>query len=195
MGGLRSSAQMVSYEIPLGLALISIVLMAGSLRLNDIIALQSQSVWDWYFFRQPVAFLLFLIAAFAETNRLPFDLPEAEQELVAGYHTEYSSMKFTMFYMAEYTNMVTSAIMISSLFFGGYAILPGLHLFATTPLLTVLLQISSFFLKIFFWLFFYIWVRWTLPRFRYDQLMKLGWKVLLPVGLFNIILTAILIAR
>ena len=188
LGGLRSSAQLISYELAMGLAVVSIILLAGSLRLNDIITDQQGSFFSWNIFRQPLAFLIFLIAVYAETNRLPFDLSEAEQELVGGYHTEYSSMKFAMFFMAEYANMITAAALIVTLFFGGWDV-PlldegSLGLFGT------LLSVLSFLLKMAFFLFLFIWVRWTFPRFRYDQLMRLGWKVMLPLALFNIFLTA-----
>ena len=187
LGGLRSSAQLISYELAMGLAVVSIILLAGSLRLNDIITDQQGSFFSWNIFRQPLAFLIFLIAVYAETNRLPFDLSEAEQELVGGYHTEYSSMKFAMFFMAEYANMITAAALTVTLFFGGWDV-PlldegSLGLFGT------LLSVLSFILKMSFFLFLFIWVRWTFPRFRYDQLMRLGWKVMLPLALFNIFLT------
>jgi len=187
LGGLRSSAQLISYELAMGLAVVSIILLAGSLRLNDIITDQQGSFLSWNIFRQPLAFLIFLIAVYAETNRLPFDLSEAEQELVGGYHTEYSSMKFAMFFMAEYANMITAAALTVTLFFGGWDV-PlldegSLGLFGT------LLSVLSFILKVAFFLFLFIWVRWTFPRFRYDQLMRLGWKVMLPLALFNIFLT------
>lgn len=188
LGGLRSSAQMISYEIPMGLAIISVVLMTGSLRLNDIVADQAEM---WNILRQPLGFIIFLVAAFAETNRLPFDLPEAEQELVGGYHTEYSSMKFAAFFMAEYTNMITSSALIATLFLGGwqvpFGILDALNL---SVFWEQIVQIISFALKTALFLFFYLWVRWTLPRFRYDQLMNLGWKTMVPLGLVNILLTA-----
>ena len=187
LGGLRSSAQLISYELAMGLAVVSIIILAGSLRLNDIITNQQGSFFSWNIFRQPLAFLIFLIAVYAETNRLPFDLSEAEQELVGGYHTEYSSMKFAMFFMAEYANMITAAALTVTLFFGGWDV-PlldegSLGLFGT------LLSVLSFILKMAFFLFLFIWVRWTFPRFRYDQLMRLGWKVMLPLALFNIFLT------
>ena len=187
IGGLRSSAQLISYELALGLSVVSIILMSGSLRLNDIVADQQGYLLSWYVFKQPLAFLIFLIATYAETNRLPFDLTEAEQELVGGYHTEYSSMKFAMFFMSEYANMITAAALTVTLFFGGWDV----------PLLDeksqgiwgVMLSVLSFILKMGFFLFLFIWVRWTFPRFRYDQLMKLGWKVLLPLSLINIFIT------
>ena len=188
LGGLRSSAQLISYELAMGLAVVSIILLAGSLRLNDIITDQQGSFFSWNIFRQPLAFLIFLIAVYAETNRLPFDLSEAEQELVGGYHTEYSSMKFAMFFMAEYANMVTAAALTVTLFFGGWDF--PLVNEASLGIWGVVLSLLSFILKMGFFLFLFIWVRWTFPRFRYDQLMKLGWKIMLPLVLFNIFVTA-----
>ena len=187
LGGLRSSAQLISYELAMGLAVVSIILLAGSLRLNDIITDQQGSFFSWNIFRQPLAFLIFLIAVYAETNRLPFDLSEAEQELVGGYHTEYSSMKFAMFFMAEYANMITAAALTVTLFFGGWDV-PLLDE-GSLGLFGALLSVLSFILKMAFFSFLFIWVRWTFPRFRYDQLMRLGWKVMLPLALFNIFLT------
>ena len=188
IGGLRSSAQLISYELTMGLAIVSIVLLSGSLRLNDIISQQQGHFLSWNVFKQPLAFLIFLIAVYAETNRLPFDLAEAEQELVGGYHTEYSSMKFAMFYMAEYANMITAAALTVTLFFGGWD-LPFLNE-TSMGMLGVVLSVAAFILKTAFFLFLFIWVRWTFPRFRYDQLMNLGWKVMLPLALFNIFITA-----
>jgi len=188
IGGLRSSAQLISYELAMGLAIVSIVLLAGSLRLNDIIANQQGYFFSWNICKQPLAFLIFLIAIYAETNRLPFDLTEAEQELVGGYHTEYSSMKFAMFFMAEYANMITGAALTVTLFFGGWDV-PFINE-SSMGILGVILSILSFSFKTAFFLFLYIWVRWTFPRFRYDQLMNIGWKVLLPLALVNIFITA-----
>jgi len=189
MGGLRSASQMISYEIPMGLAIVSILLMSGSLRLQDVVYDQYGL---WNIFRQPLAFIIFLVAAFAETNRLPFDLPEAEQELVGGYHTEYSSMKFSAFMLAEYMNLITSSALIVTLFFGGWHIPFGILEWLNLPVVwEQILQIISFAVKTGFMLFFYLWVRWTFPRFRFDQLMSLGWKALLPLALLNIVLTAI----
>ncbi|MEE1507554.1 MAG: NADH-quinone oxidoreductase subunit NuoH, partial [Candidatus Neomarinimicrobiota bacterium] len=187
LGGLRSSAQLISYELAMGLAVVSIILLAGSLRLNDIIADQQGHFLSWNVFKQPLAFLIFLVAVYAETNRLPFDLTEAEQELVGGYHTEYSSMKFAMFFMAEYANMITAAALTVTLFFGGWDV-PFVNE-NSLGLVGVILSVLSFIFKIAFFLFLFIWTRWTFPRFRYDQLMKLGWKVLLPLALVNIFLT------
>ena len=188
LGGLRSSAQLISYELAMGLAVVSIILLSGSLKLNDIVADQQGYFFSWNIFKQPLAFLIFLVAVYAETNRLPFDLSEAEQELVGGYHTEYSSMKFAMFFMAEYANMITAAALTVTLFFGGW----DFPLINETSLgiWGVVLSVLSFILKMGFFLFLFIWVRWTFPRFRYDQLMKLGWKVMLPLALFNIFITA-----
>jgi len=180
LGALRSAAQMISYEISLGLSVIGVLLLTGSLSLVDIVKAQS-SIGEWYIWKQPVGFLLYLIAAFAETNRTPFDLPEAETELVAGYFTEYSSMKFAMFTIAEYANMITVSALATTLFLGGWQ----------GPYLP---PVVWFILKVMFFIFLYIWVRATLPRFRYDQLMRFGWLVLLPVGLVNVLVTALLVA-
>ena len=187
IGGLRSSAQLISYELAMGLAIVSIVLLAGSLRLNDIVANQQGYIFSWNVCKQPLAFLIFLIAVYAETNRLPFDLTECEQELVGGYHTEYSSMKFAMFFMAEYANMITGAALTVTLFFGGWDV-PFINENSLGNI-GVVLSVLAFIIKTAFFLFLYIWVRWTFPRFRYDQLMTLGWKVLLPLALLNIFIT------
>ena len=192
IGGLRSSAQLISYELAMGLAIVSIVLLAGSLRLNDIVANQQGYIFSWNVCKQPLAFLIFLIAVYAETNRLPFDLTECEQELVGGYHTEYSSMKFAMFFMAEYANMITGAALTVTLFFGGWDV-PFLDEYSM-GIIGVLLSVLAFIIKTAFFLFLYIWVRWTFPRFRYDQLMYLGWKVLLPLALINILITGGILA-
>ncbi len=265
LGGLRSSAQMISYEIVLSLAVISVLMMAGSLELSAVVTDQSEKVWGWNFLRQPIACVLFMIAMFAETNRLPFDLPEGESELVAGYHLEYSSMKFALFFMAEYANMIIASAVLTSLFFGGWQVpflstetlrgnadlilkillgggilvhllgggalfkhglnnvrvkkwgdirdyepvilgvgigglgiilIGALAYFWTTSLgengasvVTGVLQAVTYILKILFFCWVFIWVRWTLPRFRYDQLMKLGWKYMLPLALINILVT------
>jgi NADH-quinone oxidoreductase subunit H len=193
LGGLRASAQMVSYEIALGLSLVGVLMLAGSFSLREIVDAQGGHVFGflprWNIFLQPVGFFCYLMAAYAETNRIPFDLPEAETELVAGYHTEYSAMKFAMFFMAEYANMITVACLATLLFFGGW------HgpLFGP-PILQAFLPLFWFGTKIFAFLFLYIWVRGTLPRFRYDQLMAFGWKFLLPLALVNLIATAIAVA-
>ena len=192
IGGLRSSAQLISYELAMGLAIVSIVLLAGSLRLNDIVANQQGYIFSWNVCKQPLAFLIFLIAVYAETNRLPFDLTEAEQELVGGYHTEYSSMKFAMFFMAEYANMITGAALTVTLFFGGWDV-PFIDE-VSMGIIGVVLSVLAFIIKTAFFLFLYIWIRWTFPRFRYDQLMHLGWKVLLPLALLNIFITGGILA-
>jgi NADH-quinone oxidoreductase subunit H len=189
LGGLRASAQMISYEIALGMSTVAVLLLAGNVTLSQVIAQQQHSLW--FVFPLTIAFLIFFISAFAETNRLPFDLPEAEGELIAGYHTEYSAMKFSMFYIAEYSNMVTASALMATLFFGGWDI-PFTHWDDTgdPSVVKTLLTLGAFGLKTFFFLFTYIWVRWTLPRFRYDQLMALGWKVLLPLALLYITIVA-----
>ncbi len=195
LGGLRASAQMVSYEIALGLSLVGVLILAGTFSLREIVQAQSGHFWgfipNWYVFRggQIVAFFIYLTAAYAETNRIPFDLPEAETELVAGYHTEYSAMKFAMFFMAEYANMITVACLASLLFLGGWS---G-PLFGPQWMQEIL-PILWFALRIFVFLFIYIWVRGTLPRFRYDQLMAFGWKFLLPIAIANLMITAIVVA-
>jgi NADH-quinone oxidoreductase subunit H len=184
LGGLRSSAQMISYELSYGLALASVLLIANSLSLNDVVNRQSGTwlyvVPRWYVFLQPIGFAIFMIAGVAETNRAPFDFPEAEQELVAGYHTEYSSMSFAMFFLAEYVNMVTVSAVATDLYLGGW------H----GPFLPESLGWIWFLIKVGAILFFYVWMRWTLPRYRYDQLMRFGWKILLPVAVLNLIATA-----
>jgi NADH-quinone oxidoreductase subunit H len=191
LGSLRASAQMVSYEIALGLSLVGVLMITGSFSLRAIVQHQQGGFWNWNFFGgfQFVAFFIYLMAAFAETNRIPFDLPEAETELVAGYHTEYSAMKFAMFFMAEYANMVTVACLASVMFLGGWS---G-PVFGP-PFLQGLLPVIYFLLRIFCFLFLYIWIRGTLPRFRYDQLMGFGWKFLLPLAIANIVVTAFVIA-
>ena len=190
LGSLRASAQMVSYELSLGLSLVGVLMLSGSLSLREIVERQQQHGWNianggW----QILGFFVYLIAAYAETNRIPFDLPEAETELVAGYHTEYSAMKFAMFFMAEYANMVTVASVATLLFFGGW---DG-PLFGP-PIVQALLPIFWFVLKVFAFIFIYIWVRGTLPRFRYDQLMAFGWKVLLPLAIANILITGLVLS-
>ena len=184
LGGLRASAQMISYELSYALALASVLVIAGSLSLTDIVNAQAGSWFGfiprWFIFLQPVAFVVYLTAGIAETNRAPFDFPEAEQELVAGYHTEYSSMSFALFFLAEYVNMVTVSAVATDLFLGGW------H----GPLLPEWLGWLWFLLKVAAILFFYVWMRWTLPRYRYDQLMRFGWKILLPIAVVNLLLTA-----
>jgi len=262
LGGIRSSAQMISYELSMGLAILSIVLMSGSLHLGQIVTDQTATVWHWNFLLQPLACLIFVVASFAETNRSPFDLPEGESELVAGFHVEYSSMKFAMFFMAEYIHMIMASAMIVTLFFGGWqvpfastqilrdnangmlhtlslgfagfslvaglflvsrfrryfkdkrdfevlvlgvpALLIGVGLLgfvvlqglphlneAMAQILVIILQSITFVTKILIMCWVFIWVRWTLPRFRYDQLMNLGWKCMLPLAMLNLFITAV----
>lgn len=190
LGGLRSSAQMISYELTLGLAIIGVLMLSESLSLREIAEGQGANLWEWNFMIHFPAFLAFTTAMFAETNRLPFDLAEAEQELVAGYHTEYSSMKFAMFFMAEYMNMIVGSAVVVTLFLGGW------HFFGLEtiggPFWSGIISFAIFFVKTGIFLFVFIWVRWTLPRFRYDQLMNFGWKFLLPVALSSIVVTGTL---
>ncbi|HET9368614.1 MAG TPA: NADH-quinone oxidoreductase subunit NuoH [Vicinamibacterales bacterium] len=187
LGGLRSSAQMISYELAYGLSFAAVIMLAGSLSLRGIVD-QQAGYWfgflpKWYIFIQPLGFFIFLVAGVAETNRAPFDFPEAEQELVAGYHTEYSSMSFALFFLAEYVNMVTVSAVATDLFLGGW------H----GPFLPEWLGWVWFLIKTFALLFFYIWMRWTLPRYRYDQLMEFGWKWLLPAAVINLLVTAFVV--
>jgi NADH-quinone oxidoreductase subunit H len=180
-GGVRSSAQMISYEVCLGISAVGALLMAGTLHLGELVEWQAAN--GWFLFHQPLGFLIFLTSGYAETNRLPFDMPEAETELAAGYHVEYSSMKFALFFLAEYTNMIVSSALVTTLFLGGWSAFGleragwfvGLLIFAA---------------KTIFLLFVYLWIRWTLPRFRYDQLMAIGWKWLFPMALVNVLATA-----
>ncbi len=177
LGGIRSTAQLISYEVSLGLGIIGVLIISQTLSVAEIVHLQSGSIFNWYFFKQPVAFFVYFISAIAETNRSPFDLPEAESELVAGYHTEYSGMRFGIFYLSEYANMITVSAIATSVFFGGW----------NGPVLPPVLW---FLIKVVIFLFIYVWIRGTLPRFRYDQLMRFGWMVMFPLGLANIIITA-----
>ena len=189
MGGLRSSAQMISYELAMGASIIGVVMLAGTLDLNGIINAQAASPFKWFIIPQFIGFVVFLIAAFAETNRVPFDLPEAETELVAGFHTEYSALKFALFFMAEYVNMFTVSVMVTVLFLGGWYT-PGLgRIFEVGSVPFAIASHVVFLGKICLFLFLYIWIRGTLPRFRFDQLMNFGWKFLLPVALANVIVT------
>jgi len=189
LGGLRSSSQMISYEIAMGLSTIPVLLLAGNVSLNQIVQQQSNS--NWNVLNCTIAFIFFMISAFAETNRLPFDLPEAESELIAGYHSEYSAMKFSLFFIAEYANMVTASALMATLFFGGWDI-PFTHWDNVAPhtAIKTVLTLGFFAAKVLFFVFFYMWIRWTVPRFRYDQLMALGWKLMLPVALGYIIVLA-----
>lgn len=189
LGGIRSSAQMVSYEIALGMSVIAVFLLTGNVTLSAVVTAQQHSVW--FVLALMLGFVLFLIAAFAETNRLPFDLPEAESELVTGYHTEYSAMKFSMFFIAEYAAMITMSALIATLFFGGWDI-PFTHWDEGPPsVLRSAVTLLAFGAKTGFFLVTFVWVRWTLPRFRFDQLMELGWKILLPVALAYIMVIAV----
>lgn len=194
-GAIRASSQMISYELAMGVSVITIVLMTGSLSLNEIVK-QQHGFWadgwfTWNVFKQPICFVVFLITALAETNRAPFDLPECESELIGGYHTEYGAMKLGFFLFSEYVNMFISSAVISTLFFGGYNF-PGMDHFSGITL--TLLGTLVFFAKTFFFVFVFMWIRWTLPRFRYDQLMHIGWKKLIPISLINLLVTGIVIA-
>lgn len=193
LGGIRSSAQMISYELSMGLSVIPLFMLVGSLNLSHVIAYQSHGLFSWLVFKQPLAFAIFLAAAFAETNRLPFDMPEAEQELAGGYNIEYSSIKFALFFMGEYANIIASSAIMVTLFFGGWT-LPffGLDRPATT-LLAGLAHIAIFLGKMLLLVVVFVWVRWMWPRFRYDQLMDLGWRRFLPLALANIVVTAVIL--
>lgn len=209
LGSLRSSSQMISYELSLGLSIVGLVMVFATIQLDEMAALQGQPLLDlgfftlpkWGIFIQPLGFLIFLTAIFAETNRLPFDLPEGESEIVAGYHLEYGSMKFATFMMAEYINMFVGSALATTLFFGGWQMLPPLPWVLDALNLTgmtyewvrVVFEIGSFLIKVSLFMWFFVWVRWTIPRFRYDQLMDLGWKVMLPLSLVNIFVTGVLI--
>ncbi len=188
LGALRASSQMISYEIAMGLAIIALVMMTGTLSLREIVEQQPGGHWNILY--QPIGFIIFIVCAFAECNRTPFDLAECETELVGGYHTEYSSMKLGFYLFAEYVNMFISSAIISTLYFGGYNF-PFMHSLGLSPNMLALLGGLVFFAKIFFFIFFFMWIRWTIPRFRYDQLMNLGWKGLLPIALGNIALTGL----
>ncbi|PWB26700.1 NADH-quinone oxidoreductase subunit NuoH [Flavobacterium sp. HTF] len=194
MGAVRAASQMVSYEVAMGLSMIALLMMTGTLSLKEIS--EQQSGMNWNVFYQPLSFLIFLICAFAETNRTPFDLAECESELIGGYHTEYSSMKMGFYLFAEYANMFISATIIAVLFFGGYNY-PGMQWMVENVGVNTanVLGMAVLFAKICFFIFFYMWVRWTIPRFRYDQLMHLGWKILIPLSIANIIVTGIVILR
>jgi NADH-quinone oxidoreductase subunit H len=186
LGAIRASSQMISYEVAMGLSIIALIMTTGTLSVGQIAA--QQHGWHWNILIQPLGALIFVVCAFAETNRAPFDLPECEQELVGGYHTEYSSMKMGFYLFAEYINMFISATVISTFYFGGYN-MPFVGRFVHDQNWLTLLGVVFLFAKIFFGIFFFMWVRWTLPRFRYDQLMNLGWKVLIPLSILNIVLT------
>jgi NADH-quinone oxidoreductase subunit H len=203
LGAIRAASQNISYELAMGLSIIAIVMMVGSLSLRDIVTSQEGSLFglsfmpsgtDWFLFYQPLGFILFLTCAFAECNRTPFDLPECETELIGGYHTEYSSMKLGFYLFAEYINMFISSVMISVLYFGGYNY-SGMAWVAENAgqNIATLVGVGALFAKALFFVFFFMWVRWTLPRFRYDQLMNLGWKTLLPLAILNVIVTGAII--
>ncbi len=192
LGGIRSSAQMISYEVSMGFSVAGVLLLSESLR--PIAIVETQGAWLWNAWIQPIGFITFLVSAFAETNRLPFDLPEAEPELVGGFHTEYSSLKFAAFFLAEYANMLIASALIVTLYFGGYNIpFIDINSIGLAPWLAVAAQVAAFVGKVVFMLFFFLWVRWTIPRFRYDQLMNLGWKVMFPLSLLNLLWVAALI--
>lgn len=186
LGAIRASSQMISYELAMGLSLLAIIMMSGTLSLHDIV--EQQDGGNWNVLYQPLGFLIFLICALAETNRAPFDLPECETELVGGYHTEYSSMKLGFFLFAEYFNMFVSCALISALYFGGYNF-PFMHDLGLEPNMVTILGSIAFFIKTIFGILTFMWIRWTLPRFRYDQLMKLGWQILIPAAIINLLLT------
>ncbi len=194
LGAVRASAQMISYELAMGLSIIALIMITGTLSLKEIAVMQGGgvgSVWNmWNVVYQPVGFLIFLICAFAECNRMPFDLPETETELVGGYHTEYSSMKLGFYLFAEYINMFISSAVMATLYFGGYNF-PFMNDLGLSQNVIVVLGTIAFFIKIFLFIFFFMWIRWTLPRFRYDQLMNLGWKGLIPLAILNMLVTAI----
>lgn len=190
LGGVRSSAQMISYELSMGLSIIGVIMIAGTLQLDKIV--EAQAGWKWNIILQPIGFVTFVVAAFAETNRLPFDLPEAEPELVGGYHTEYSGLKFGLFFLSEYTNMLTSSAIITTLYLGGWQV-PFIHSLGLPDFWISIIQVLAFCLKVILLLVFFIVIRWTIPRFRYDQLMNLGWKVMLPISILNLLLTGLII--
>ncbi|MBK7140879.1 MAG: NADH-quinone oxidoreductase subunit NuoH [bacterium] len=184
LGGVRSSAQMISYEISYGLSIVGVILIANTLSMRELVE-QQDNIFHWFIWKQPLGFLLYIVCAIAETNRAPFDLPEAESELVAGYHTEYSSFRFGMFFVGEYANMIAVSAVGATLFFGGWQ--------CPWPGWPVQLSIVWFVAKVFLFMFFYIWLRATLPRFRYDQLMNFGWKVLFPLAVLNVLVTGAIV--
>ncbi len=192
LGGIRSSAQMISYEIAMGMSVVAVFLLVGDLNLSSVVDYQRGGLHQWLIWKQPLAFVIFMIAAFAETNRLPFDLPESETELVGGYHTEYSSMKFALFFMGEYAAMIAASGMMVTLFLGGWS-----SPFGSEPAGTILgglVHIGWFLAKVAALMVVFIWTRWMLPRFRYDQLMDLGWRRFIPLALANILVTALIVA-
>lgn len=186
MGGLRAASQIISYELAMGISLIALLMVTGTLSLKEMVVQQQNGYWNIIY--QPLGFLIFLICAFAECNRTPFDLPEAENELIGGYHTEYSSMKLGFYLFSEYINMFISSVIMSTIFFGGYDI-PFLDEAGLSPNIAALLGVAALMIKVAFFIFLFMWVRWTIPRFRYDQLMHLGWRILIPLALFNMLVT------
>ncbi|WP_395049829.1 NADH-quinone oxidoreductase subunit NuoH [Flavobacterium sp.] len=194
IGAVRAASQMVSYEVAMGLSVVALLMMTGTLSLKEISIQQSGMHWNVFY--QPLSFIIFLICAFAETNRTPFDLPECETELIGGYHTEYSSMKMGFYLFAEYANMFVSSTILAVLFFGGYNY-PGMSWAVENWGVNIanLIGVLALFIKLCGFIFFYMWVRWTIPRFRYDQLMHLGWRILIPLSIFNIIITGIVLLR
>lgn len=186
MGGLRAASQIISYELAMGISIIALLMVTGTLSLKEMVVQQQAGYWN--IVKQPLGFLIFLICAFAECNRTPFDLPEAENELIGGYHTEYSSMKLGFFLFAEYINMFVSSVIMATLFFGGYDI-PFFNEVTLSPNIAAILGIVALMAKVVFFIFLFMWVRWTIPRFRYDQLMHLGWRILIPLALFNMLAT------
>jgi NADH-quinone oxidoreductase subunit H len=201
MGAIRGSSQIVSYEISMGMALLSMLIVYGTFDMTEMVRFQQTHIWGCFI--NPIAALVFWVCIFAETNRLPFDLPEGEAEIVAGFHLEYGAMKFALFFMAEYVAMIMASLFLSTVFFGGFALLPGFSLIvelatkllnlgpANSQNLLALFEFLSLFLKGLFFMFVFVWVRWTLPRFRFDQLMELGWKILFPLSLVNLIFMCI----
>ncbi len=190
MGGLRAASQIISYELAMGIALIALLMVTGTLSLKEMVVQQQDGYWNIVY--QPLGFLIFLICSFAECNRTPFDLPEAENELIGGYHTEYSSMKLGFYLFSEYINMFISSVIMSTLFFGGYDV-PLLDESTLSPNIAALIGIAALMAKAVFFIFLFMWVRWTIPRFRYDQLMHLGWRILIPLALFNMLVTGAVI--
>ena len=191
MGAIRAASQSISYEIAMGMSIIALLMITQTLSMKEIVEQQSGFL-NWNIWVQPVGFLIFLICAFAETNRVPFDLPECETELVGGYHTEYSSMKLGLFMFSEYINMFVSSALMAALYFGGYNF-PFMYSLGLSANWITIIGVIVFFIKIFAFIFFFMWIRWTLPRFRYDQLMNLGWKILIPLAIANIVITGIAI--
>jgi NADH-quinone oxidoreductase subunit H len=189
LGAIRAASQNISYELAMGLSIIALLMVTGTLSLREI-SIQQEG-WHWNVLYQPIGFLIFLICSFAETNRTPFDLPECETELVGGHHTEYSSMKLGFYLFAEYINVFVSSAVLATLYFGGYNF-PGMHLISN-PNVVAILGVAALFIKILLFIFFFIWIRWTIPRFRYDQLMKLGWNILIPLSIINIVVTGLVI--